>query len=110
MEKIFKTINEQIEILKHRGLKVENEEYAQEIYTALLANNIRAELDIRSEKLGYKIREASTQKIPYQIIVGDEEQANKKISIRGRNQENASGLLLEDFISRLKQEVSTKKM
>ena len=96
--------------VKVMSLTDRNEEYAQEIYTALLANNIRAELDIRSEKLGYKIREASTQKIPYQIIVGDEEQANKKISIRGRNQENASGLLLEDFISRLKQEVSTKKM
>ena len=48
-------------------------------------------------------------KIPYLIIVGDEEEKNNTISIRGRGSENASGLKLDDFIARLKDEVKSKK-
>ena len=67
------------------------------------------EEDLRNEKIGYKIREAMSLKIPYLIIVGDEEEKNKTISIRGRGFENKTGLLLEDFISRLKDEIESFK-
>ena len=60
--------------------------------------------------MGYKIREASSLKIPYQIIVGDNEVENKSISIRGRGNENKSGLKLKDFVERLKNEIKTKKI
>ncbi|MBQ7328225.1 MAG: threonine--tRNA ligase [Clostridia bacterium] len=87
-----------------------NNDYAAEIYRKLRDQGIRAELDDRNEKVGYKIREAMSMKIPYLIIVGDEEQANNTISIRGRGFENKSGLLFEDFAKRLHEEIDSKKL
>ncbi len=84
--------------------------YANEIVSNLEANNIRAKIDDRNEKIGFKIREALNMKVPYLIIVGDEEEANKSISIRGRGFENKTGLKLSDFIDRLKEEIKTKKI
>ena len=85
-----------------------NNDYAKKIYEELRQKGIRAELDDRNEKVGYKIREASAMKIPYLIIVGDEEEENETISIRGRGFENASGLKLSDFENRLKEEIDSK--
>jgi len=87
-----------------------NNDYAKEIYDQLRDLGFRAELDERNEKVGYKIREAMSMKIPYLIIVGDEEQNSKTISIRGRGFENKSGLKLADFVERMKEEVKTKKI
>ncbi|MGN0748706.1 MAG: threonine--tRNA ligase [Christensenellales bacterium] len=84
-------------------------EYAKEIENKLLENGIKAELDARNEKIGYKIREAQLQKIPYMIIVGDNEVETKTISIRGRGNENVSGLKLDSFIQRLTEEIKLKK-
>ena len=86
-----------------------NNDYAKKIKDTLFDEGIRVELDDRNEKIGYKIREALSMKIPYLIIVGDEEEKNNTISIRGRGFENASGLKLDDFIARLKDEVRSKK-
>ena len=85
------------------------EEYAKEIVDTLSNEGFRVELDNRNEKIGYKIREAHSYKIPYLIIVGDQEQDEKTITIRGRGNENTSGLKLADFVERLKEEVKTKK-
>ena len=87
-----------------------NEKYVNEIVERLRKEKIRAEADNRNEKVGYKIREALNEKTPYLIIVGDEEEKNKTISIRGRGNENKSGLNLDDFIARLKEEIETKKI
>jgi len=84
-------------------------DYAQEIFAKLNEKGFRAEIDIRNEKIGYKIRECVGQKIPYMIIVGDGEKENGTISIRGRGNENQSGLLLDDFIARLQEEIKTFK-
>ena len=84
-------------------------EYAKEIENKLLENGIKAELDARNEKIGYKIREAQLQKIPYMIIVGDNEVETKTISVRGRGNENVSGLKLDSFIQRLTEEIKLKK-
>ena len=87
-----------------------NNDYARKIYEELKEKGFRAELDDRNEKVGYKIREALNMKTPYLIIVGDEEEKNGTISIRGRGFENKSGLLLADFVKRMQEEVDSKKL
>ena len=96
--------------VKVLSLTDRNEKYVNEIVERLRKEKIRTEADNRNEKVGYKIREALNEKTPYLIIVGDEEEKNKTISIRGRGNENKSGLNLDDFILRLKEEIETKKI
>ncbi len=96
--------------VKVLSLTERNADYASEIYEKLNALGIRAELDNRNEKIGYKIREALSMKIPYEIIVGDEEERAKTISLRGRKNENVSGLKLEEFIERIEKEVREKTL
>lgn len=96
--------------VKVLSLTDRNEKYVNEIVERLRKEKIRAEADNRNEKVGYKIREALNEKTPYLIIVGDEEEKNKTVSIRGRGNENKSGLNLDDFIARLKEEIETKKI
>ena len=96
--------------VKVLSLTDRNEKYVNEIVERLRKEKIRAEADNRNEKVGYKIREALNEKTPYLIIVGDEEEKNKTISIRGRGNENKSGLNSDDFILRLKEEIETKKI
>ena len=84
-------------------------EYAREIFKKLDDSDIKCELDVRNEKIGYKIRESISQKIPYMVIVGDGEKEKGTITIRGRGNENVSDLKLEDFIARLQEEIRTFK-
>ncbi len=98
---------EQVRVL---SLTERNNDYAEQIRNQLFDLGFRAEVDTRNEKIGYKIREALSMKVPYLIIVGDEEEQNKTISIRGRGNENKSGLILQDFIERLKNEINSKKI
>ncbi len=98
---------EQIRVL---ALTDRNNNYAHSIKEELCKLGFRTEEDLRNEKIGYKIREAHSMKIPYLIIVGDEEEASGVISIRGRGNENQSGLKLSDFVERLKNEVESKKI
>ncbi len=86
-----------------------SEEYAREIFKKLDDSGFKCELDVRNEKIGYKIRESISQKIPYMVIVGDGEKEKGTISIRGRGNENVSDLKLEDFIARLQEEIRTFK-
>ena len=62
-------------------------DYAKEIERALEENDIRVEVDARSEKLGYKIREARMDKVPYMIIIGENEKNNISVSVRQRDAE-----------------------
>lgn len=94
--------------VKVLSLTERNNDYAKEVFDILQSKGFRAELDDRNEKIGYKIREASAMKIPYLIIVGDEEEKTKTISIRGRGFENKSGLMLDDFMVRLNDEVEKR--
>ena len=98
---------EQVKVL---SLTERNNDYAMNVAKELIASGFRVETDLRNEKIGYKIREALSMKIPYLIIVGDEEEKTNTISIRGRGYENKSGLKLSDFIDRLQNEVKTKKI
>ncbi len=98
---------EQVRVL---SLTERNTDYVDKIVAKLKQEGLRVEADNRNEKIGYKIREALNEKVPYLIIVGDEEEKNGTISIRGRGFENKSGLNLDDFIARLKNEIETKKI
>ncbi len=97
---------EQIKVL---NISDSSAEYAKEINNKLLVNGFRSFVDLRNEKIGYKIREAVTSKIPYMIIVGDGEKEKGTISVRGRGNENIADISLEDFIARLKKEIEEKK-
>jgi len=80
------------------------EGYAGNIQGELTAAGFRAEADLRNEKISYKIREHSLQKLPYQVIVGDKEVAARKVAVRTRRGEDLGQMSLADFISRLSTE------
>jgi threonyl-tRNA synthetase len=75
---------------------------------ALRAAGLRAGSDLRNEKITYKIREHSIQKLPYQVVVGDKEVAARTVSARTRAGEQLAPLSLEAFISRLKSEIEAR--
>ena len=83
-------------------------DYATEVANQLRKQGIRAGLDLRNEKITYKIREHSLQKLPYQIIVGDEEVQSNKIAVRNRVGENLGVMTVGTLITRLKEELSFK--
>ena len=84
-------------------------EYAEEVTEILKENNIRVELDNRNEKLGYRLREAQTKKIPYTLILGDKEKESKTISYRKYSQTDTNTMKIDEFISFLKKEIINKK-
>ena len=83
-------------------------EYAEEVIKRLKDQDIRVEADVRNEKIGYKIREAQMQKVPYMIILGDKEVKEQNISVRNRKDGDLGAMSLDDFISKLKEEISKK--
>jgi threonyl-tRNA synthetase len=83
------------------------EEYAREIGKLLLDAGMRVQLDLRNEKITYKIREHSLQKLPYQLIVGDKEVAGRLIAVRTRSGEDLGQMTLEDLIGRFKAEIKS---
>lgn len=85
-------------------------EYGEEITKLLEANNIRVELDERNEKLGYRLREAQTEKIPYTLILGDQEKENSTISYRLFGQKDTTTVSKEKFVNLIKEEIDTKAL
>jgi len=77
------------------------DEYARKVQNRLLQADIRSDLDLRNEKLGYKIREAEVQKIPYMVVIGDKEVSTATVAPRGRKGEKIAPLPIEEFIARL---------
>jgi threonyl-tRNA synthetase len=78
--------------------------YAQQVESALKLAKVRAVSDLRNEKISYKIREHSLQKLPFQLVVGDKEVASQLVSVRTRRGEDLGQMSLETFINRLRQE------
>ncbi|MDD3970614.1 MAG: threonine--tRNA ligase [Clostridia bacterium] len=83
-------------------------EYAQKVRDILIENDIRVECDFRSEKIGYKIREAQMEKIPYMLILGDKEMENNQVSVRVRKIGDIGTLFLEEFMNRVLKEINDK--
>jgi threonyl-tRNA synthetase len=92
---------EQVRVLT---LTERHEEYGAKVRDRLRAAGIRAELDDRNEKLGYKIREAQVQKIPYAVIVGDDEMQNETVSPRRHGDRGGEAMALEAFVDQVKAE------
>ena len=83
-------------------------EYAYQCLETLKAAGFRAEVDTRNEKIGYKIREAQLEKIPYMLVIGDEEMANGTVSIRSRKEANMGSLAMAEFMDKIIVERDTK--
>lgn len=83
-------------------------DYAHEVACMLKRNGVRVSLDLRNEKITYKIREHSLQKLPYQIIVGDEEVRTRSVSVRKRGGVDLGQMNLDSLIGRIQTEISAK--
>ena len=85
-------------------------EYAKQLLAKLEAAGIRAQADMRNEKMGYKIREAQLQKIPYMLVVGDKEAEAGTISLRSRKNGDEGTMSAEEFISRIREEIDSRSL
>lgn len=85
-----------------------SEEYANEVYNKLAQKGYRVEKDIRGEKIGYKIREAVANKIPYMVILGENEANNKLVSVRKRKNVNISDITIDELCELINKDIEEK--
>ena len=84
-------------------------EYSNKVYNLLIENGIRAEVDLREEKLSYKMRESQTRKIPFTLILGDNELNSDTVSYRCFGSKDTDTLATNDFINMIKERIALKK-
>ena len=85
-------------------------DFAYEVKKKLEARGIwRIEVDDRSEKLGFKLREAQLEKVPYMIVIGDKDVESNAVSVRSRKQGDMGSMSVDDFVNMIVEEVETKK-
>ena len=82
-----------------------HKEYAKQVQKELAQNGIRVEVDDRQEKIGYKIREAQLQKVPYMLILGDKEVEANAVGVRSRKDGDIGQMSCKDFLAKLKKEI-----
>ncbi len=82
-------------------------EYANKVKEALQDKEVRVEVDDRAEKIGYKIREAQLQKVPYMLVVGDKEQEAGEVGVRNRKDGDVGAMKIEDFVEKIDEEIKT---
>ena len=85
-------------------------DYAREVFSKLNDAGIRVEFDDRNEKVGYKIREAQLQKVPYMLVLGDEEMTEKKVAVRHRKEGDLGKMTFDEFLSLIRKEIDTKEI
>jgi threonyl-tRNA synthetase len=78
--------------------------YGEDVYQQLIQEGVRVEKDFRNEKLGFKIREAQIQKVPYMLVIGDREVREGTLAPRKRNGETLKSMTVEDFIKQIESE------
>ena len=83
-------------------------DYAKQVEAELKAKGLRVETDERNEKIGYKIREAQLEKLPYMLIIGDKEKEEGTVSVRMREKGDIGSMALSDFAVRVKKENDEK--
>jgi threonyl-tRNA synthetase len=83
-------------------------DYAREVAKRLQKQGLRIESDLRNEKITYKIREHSMQKVPYILVVGDKEKANGAVSVRARGNRDLGVMPLGDFSAKLVEDIAAK--
>lgn len=85
-------------------------DYAEDVKKELEANDIRVEIDHRSEKIGYKIREARNERVPYMVVIGEKEETEKTIALRSRQNGDEGSTSVKELIDRITKEVTDKEM
>ena len=83
-------------------------EYALSVAKTLQKQGVRAEVDLRNEKINYKIREHSLQKVPFILVVGDKEKANGTVAVRARGNQDLGVMPLADFAQKIASDIATK--
>jgi len=83
-------------------------EYAEDIANRLRNLGVRVEVDSRNEKIGYKIREAQLEKIPYMLVIGDKEMQNGQVAVRSRKEGDLGPMNFEDFAKKITEEIASK--
>jgi threonyl-tRNA synthetase len=83
-------------------------DYAQEVVKTLQKQGLRVAVDLRNEKINYKIREHSLQKVPYILVVGDKEKANGTVAVRARGNRDLGAMSVEDFTAKLGTDIASK--
>ncbi|NTW72030.1 MAG: threonine--tRNA ligase [Eubacteriaceae bacterium] len=84
-------------------------EYARELKEKLAEKGVRVYVDFRDEKIGYKIREAQLQKVPYMLVVGDKEMESSSVSVRARSEGDLGAMKADEFIEKAVEEIQSKK-
>uniref|UniRef100_UPI003FEEB19C His/Gly/Thr/Pro-type tRNA ligase C-terminal domain-containing protein n=1 Tax=Candidatus Fimivicinus sp. TaxID=3056640 RepID=UPI003FEEB19C len=97
---------EQVRILP---ISERHHEAARAVYEKLFDAGLRVELDERSEKIGYKIREAQLQKIPYMLVIGDKEVESGTVSVRRRGEGDIGAMATDDFLAHALLEIAEKR-
>ena len=83
-------------------------EYAYEIAKKLEESGIRVEIDLRNEKIGYKVREAQLEKVQYMLVVGDKEMEDNAVAVRSRKDDDQGAIQVDEFVNRIIKEVAYK--
>ena len=86
-----------------------HDEYAGKVHAELEKQGFRAKIDLRNEKIGFKIREHSMQRVPYLLIIGDKELEGKTVTVRSQKGDDLGSFSIDDFVQRLRQEIEQRK-
>jgi threonyl-tRNA synthetase len=84
-------------------------EYAEQVRTELEKQGFRVKIDLRNEKIGFKIREHSMQRVPYLVIIGDKELESQAVTLRSQQGEDLGSLSVIELVERLKTEIADRK-
>ena len=87
-----------------------HQEYLEGVRARLEAHGIRCELDDRSEKIGFKIRSAQLEKVPYMLVAGDKDIENGVVSVRSRKDGEQGSCTVDEFIANIEKEISSKSL
>jgi threonyl-tRNA synthetase len=82
--------------------------FVLEVQKQLEDMGVRVEIDLRNEKIGYKIREAQLEKIPYMLVIGDKEMENKAVAVRSRKEGDLGSMSVEQFVAKIVEEIGSK--
>jgi threonyl-tRNA synthetase len=91
------------------NIATRHQHYAQQIYVKLEKQGIRTKIDLRNEKIGFKIREHSMQRIPYLVIIGDQEMENQTITLRSQQGDDLGRLSIDELVYKLKQQIENRQ-
>ena len=83
-------------------------DYAQKVQQSLVEQGFKVEIDLRNEKIGYKIREHILQRVPYMLVIGDRELDEQTVAVRTRGGEDLGAMSVEDFVSLLTKDIASR--